>query len=48
MESIVCKCFQFGQGLILVVWEKVNSLPNDNLLDWLKLKAFADCKIDVT
>ena len=25
-----------------------NSLPNDNFLDWSKLKAFADDKIDVT
>ena len=26
----------------------LNSLPNDNFLDWSKLKAFADDKIDVT
>ena len=26
----------------------VNSLPNDKILDWSKLKAFADNKIDVT
>ena len=25
-----------------------NSLPNDKLLDWTKLKAFADDKISVT
>ena len=26
----------------------VNSLPNDKILDWSKMKAFADDKIDVT
>ena len=27
---------------------RLNSLPNDKFLDWLKLKAFADDKINVT
>ena len=27
---------------------KVNSLPNDTIVDWSKLKAFADDKISVT
>ena len=26
----------------------INPLPNDNILDWSKLKAFADDKIKVT
>ena len=26
----------------------INSLPNDNILDWSKFKAFADDKIYVT
>ena len=26
----------------------MNSLPNDKIVDWLKLKAFADDKINVT
>ena len=26
----------------------INSLPNDKILDWTKLKAFADDKINVT
>ena len=26
----------------------INSLPNEKFLDWSKLKAFADDKIDVT
>ena len=30
-----------------VCWERVNSLPNDKVLDWSKLKAFADNKIKV-
>ena len=34
-------------------WEKgfseyLNALPNDKILDWSKLKAFADDKINVT
>ena len=28
--------------------DKFNSLPNDKSLDWSKLKAFADDKINVT
>ena len=40
-------CFpEASKGVI--VWEWVNSLPNDKLLDWSKLKAFADDKINVT
>ena len=31
-----------------VVWEWVNSLPNDKILDWSNLKAFADDKVDMT
>ena len=27
---------------------RVNSLPNDKVLDWSKLKAFSDDKINVT
>ena len=33
---------------VKILWENVkllNSLPNDNFLDWSKLKAFADDKI---
>ena len=30
------------------VWERVNSLSNNKLLDWSKLKAFTDNKINVT
>ena len=45
------QCFQktstadmYKPGL---VWERVNSLPNDKTLDVTKLKAFADNKINV-
>ena len=31
-----------------IVWERINSLPNEKFLDWAKLKAFADNKINVT
>ena len=37
----------FG-SLKFVVWEKVNSLPNDKILDWVKWKALTDNKINVT
>ena len=41
----------FGKGLkiypVLTIL-RVNSLPNDKVLDWSKLKAFADDKINVT
>ena len=30
-----------------LVWERVNSLPNDTFLDWSKLKALADDKLNV-
>ena len=46
------QCFQrtstedtYKPGL---VWERVNSLPNENISDWSKLKAFADDKINAT
>ena len=31
-----------------IVYNKVNSLPNDKILDWSKLKAIADDKINTT
>ena len=30
------------------LWYRLNSLPNDKILDWSKLKAFADDKSNVT
>ena len=33
---------------LCAVWKRVNSLPNDKILDWSKLKAFADGKINGT
>ena len=35
-----------GKGSFFM--ESSNSLPNDKILDWSKLKAFADDKINVT
>ena len=35
-------------GEIAIIFIKFNSLPNNNILDWSKLKAFADVKIYVT
>ena len=40
-------CFP-GASKGVNVWEWVNSLANDNILDWSKLKAFADDKINMT
>ena len=31
-----------------LLWQWINFLPNDKMLDWFKLKAFADDKINVT
>ena len=45
---IVCKFFVIGPGQDFVVWLRINPLPNDKFLDWCKLKAFADDKINVT
>ena len=46
------KCFQKacfpGASKGVIMWEWVNSLPNDKILDRSKLIAFADHKIKVT
>ena len=31
-----------------IVWERVNPFPNNKFLDWSRLRAFADKKINVT
>ena len=45
-------CFQKayfpGASKGVIVWEWVNSLPNENFLDLSKLKAFADTNTNVT
>ena len=45
------QCFQKacfpGASKGVIVWEWVNSFPNDKILDWSKLKAFADDKRNV-
>ena len=42
------KCFQKacfpGASKSVIVWEWVNSLQSDKILDWSKFKAFADDK----
>ena len=50
----VCRCFQIGQVLNFVIWQRVKisevvelTLPNDNILQWSKLKAFVDDKMNV-
>ena len=49
IEFIVSKCFQFGLGQNSIVWERVNSLPNDTILGSImfEFKANADDKFDV-
>ena len=46
------QCFQQacfpGASKSVIVWEWVNSLPNYIFMDWSKLKAFADNKINTT
>ena len=46
------QCFQKasfpGASKGVIVWEWVNSLPNDKIFDTSKLKAFTDDKINVT
>ena len=47
--SSIChlKCFQFGHVQNFVVWLTVNSLPNSDIFEWSKLKAFTDDKTNV-
>ena len=53
---VVWKCSKYGQGFLIIykrlmVWTGLKNfynLPNDKALDWSKLKAFADEKINVT
>ena len=33
------------KSLTSVVWERVNSLPNNEVIDWTEIKAFADDKL---
>ena len=40
--------YLLSKGLQSVVDHMFNSLPNDKILDWSKLRAFADDKINVT
>ena len=43
LNLVQSKILSFGKELT-----PFNSLPNDKILDWSKLKAFADAKINVT
>ena len=42
LSFVICQCFEFGQVQNFAVWERVNSLPDDKILDWSKLKQIAD------
>ena len=56
MSSAICfsldqsKILSSVSGLIDLVlnFKDFNSIPNDKILDWSKLKAFADNKVNVT
>ena len=45
-KIVVCKLLKVWKGLKFVVWEGVNSIPNNKISDWTKLEAFADDKIN--
>ena len=49
-KAIYLMCVKMWHCVImgLFISVRVNSLPNDKILDWSKLKAFADNKINVT
>ena len=42
-KDLYCKCTKPG-----LVWERVNSLPNNKILEQFNLKDFAEDKISVT
>ena len=46
LKIVVCKVFDFGR-VKFVVWERVNSVPDDELSAMFKMKAFADDKLNV-
>ena len=46
-KVFVCSLFQFGRVLNLSFWKGLNSLPNNKILHWSKLKIFIDDFIDV-
>ena len=39
---VVCNSFEFGPVQKILVWLRVNPLPDDKILDWSKLKQIAD------
>ena len=45
---ILCPKLKLKTEHVTVTFKLFNSLPNDKILDWSKLKAFADDKIKVT
>ena len=38
---VTCKCFQFGPVLQFIVWSRINSFPNDKILDLLAASNFS-------
>ena len=44
----ICKATSLSNFVFLCVLEIINALPNDNFLDWSRLKAFADDKLYLT
>ena len=48
INDCILQRLSIWKSLKFVVWERVNSLPNDKLLDWSDFKDFADDKINVT
>ena len=44
----MCTCYRILFTSQISLWATLNSFPNDKILDWFKLKDFADDKINVT
>ena len=47
IQSCRLQTLSFWKSLKFVIWKRVNSLPNKKCLDWPKLKAFADNKLNL-
>ena len=47
-HNVFPKDSYIGSLKVVIVWKRVNPLPDDKILDVIKLKAFAGDKLNVT
>ena len=47
-SQLFLKALSLGSLNVRIVKQRFNSLPNNKIFDWSKLKAFADNKINAT